>query len=53
MSDIVGGKLCSKMGGGNLETARKNQRKNTIALLSGDREDDLEIGEINTHDHIL
>ena len=27
MSDIVGGKLCSKTGGGNLETATKNQRK--------------------------
>ncbi len=27
MSDIVGGKLCSKTGGGKLETATKNQRK--------------------------
>ena len=27
MSDIVGGKLCSKTGGGNVETATKNQRK--------------------------
>ena len=27
MSDIVGGKLCSKTGGGNLETATKNKRK--------------------------
>ena len=27
MSDKVGAELCSKMGGGNLETATKNQRK--------------------------